>query len=55
MIARLFTLRTETLLFFGLDLWSHSAMFHSVFLFLILFPSLIEDPAWSIHLFISIL
>lgn len=55
MIARIFTLRTEPLLFFGLDLWSHSAMFHSVFLFLLLSLSLIEDPAWSIHLFIRIL
>lgn len=54
MIARLFTLRTDTLLFFGLDLRSHSAIFHSVFLFLILSLSLIEDPAWSTHLFISI-
>ena len=55
MIARIFTLRTETLLFFELDLWSHSAMFHSVFLFLLLSLSLIEDTAWSIHLFIRIL
>ena len=55
MIARLFTLRTETLLFFGLDLWLHSAMFHSVFLFLFLSLSLIDDPAWSTHLFIRIL
>ena len=55
MIARIFTLRTETPLFFGLDLWSHSAMFHSVFLFYLLSLSLIEDPAWSIHLFIRIL